>query len=75
MFAFLSPTIFSVAVSWELIWTRPAVDVDHFLLAQKMIGALREAGFKEESPGEQGRESLEYCEKGASYGYIQEHTR
>ena len=74
MFAFLSPTIFSVAVSWELVLD-PSRSGDHFLLAQEVIGTLREAGFKEESPGEQGRESLEYCEKGASYGYIQEHTR
>ena len=32
----------------------PAVDVDHFLLAREVIGALREAVFKEESPNEQG---------------------
>ena len=29
----------------ELSWTRPAVDVDHPLLAQEVIGAPREAGF------------------------------
>ena len=35
----------------ELSWTRPAVDVDHPLLAQEVIGAPREAGFKRESLG------------------------
>ena len=32
---------FMVAVSWELLLDPPAVDVDHFLLAQEVIGALR----------------------------------
>ena len=36
------PPIFVIAVSWQLIWTRPAVDVDHPLLAQEVIGAPRE---------------------------------
>ena len=30
-------------------------DVDHFLIFQEVIGALREADFKEELPGEQGQ--------------------
>ncbi len=40
-----------------LLWARPAVDVDHFLLAQGVIGVPREAGFQRESSGEQGRET------------------
>ncbi len=50
-----------------LQWARPAVDADHFLLAHEVIGALREADFKEESSGEQGRERSVYCEGNPSY--------
>ncbi len=50
-----------------LLGARPAVDVDHFLLAHEVIGALRAADCKEESSDGQGRASLAYYEKGASY--------
>ena len=56
MFAFLSPTILLVAVSWGFSFrARLAVDVDHLLIAQEVIGALREAGIKEASSAVQGR--------------------
>lgn len=56
MFAFLSANILLVAVSWRFAFrVRLAVDADHFLFVQEVIGALRVAAFKEDSPGEQGR--------------------
>ncbi len=66
MYAFRCPTMFTVAVSWELIWTRPAVDVDHPLLAQEVIGAPREARFQEESLGRARPQKISLCEKGGT---------
>ena len=70
MFAILIPAIVMAAASWDSPMRQARSGCRHFLLAQEVIGALRE-GFKDESSDEQGREKSAYYKKGASYGYIQ----
>ena len=70
MFAFLSPTIFIVAVSRGFSNGPAPRWMPALPACSGVIGAPREADFKEESSGEQGRENSTFVEKEGTQPYI-----
>ncbi len=63
MFAIPTLAIVMSAASWESPMRQARSGCRLLLLAQEVIGALREAGFKDESSGEQGREISTFAKK------------